>query len=135
MRIFEIENYLSKKIRLLGWGEGEYIYFNRGFWYFKDGKFYNIDQYEYDSHNWEEYKEQEKPKRFWKWILREKNDLNDLVDIMFYEDRAFIDDKGKMTDGTCFHGEVWDAMEKQKLVNNWIEIDDNGNLVNWSGKE
>lgn len=128
MRIFEIENYLNKKIRLLDWGEGEYIYFSKGFWYFENGKFYNIDPYEYDNNNWEEYKEQEKPRRFFKWILRESL-------MMFYEHRAFIDDRGKMTDGTFFHEEAWNAMDKQKLVNEWIEINDKGDLVNWSDRE
>lgn len=65
-------------------------------------------------------------KRYWIWSFQLLNGNWYKSDI--YSDDKFIQTNGKMSIGTN------DKMAEIKHENEWIELDENGKLVNWAGK-
>jgi hypothetical protein len=127
-KLYEIENYLEKKIRKTTWARKEFILFNprRGVWYNQSNKIYSIDASDIEHDNWEEYTEPETPKvrRLWQWIIYNKDG---------YRPDQYLDDSGVTCSGLNLSS-VWEKISKVKIEKEWIEINQNGELVNWAGK-
>lgn len=117
MKLYEIENYLEKKVRFKDHDEGFYIYFEKGYWLKSTGKHFYMSPIEVEYGNWEEYIESEAPKvkRLWKFIKKNGG---------YQETVSYYDDN-----------DVKDWKVAVKVVDRWIEIDQNGELINWAGKE
>ena len=63
MFIWEIENYLTSKVRVKLWPKHNYIHLKKGVWYDEEGGHYPLEPYEVEGDDWEEYiEEPEKPK-------------------------------------------------------------------------
>jgi len=63
MKLYEIPNYLEKKVRRPLWNYNSYIYFKNGIWLDFNEKYYNLDIEDINRIDWEEYQEPKKKKK------------------------------------------------------------------------
>jgi len=125
MKLFEIENYLQKKVRRKSHDEGYFLIFKNGFWYNPQYNFnYNIIG-EVEEDDWEEYAEPKEKtvKRYWQWIV-------DHDDLGFIATARFFDDELRPSRGIqeSYLGKDF----VKKISSEWIDADENGNIVDCS---
>lgn len=128
MKLYEIENYYIKKLTCEIFKPDYYILLKKGLWYDNFGREYGLTDFEIENYDWKEYKEPKKPRRFWQWILSHNNNLS------YYRTGQYVDELG-YTSLSNKYSEHWKNYNKHKIETDWIDVDSNGNLVNWAGKE
>ena len=124
MKLYEIENYLKKKLRYRRHIKDHYIYFKNGYWVNHKGQTFYMSPEESEATEWEEYTEPDPPKvkRYWLWIIKSH---------YVYKTGQYVDADGRASNGEIYAG-YWYKSEKIKSENEWVEIDDKGHIVDWS---
>lgn len=120
MKLYEIPDYLNKKLRLRSWVTDDYIYFKNGCWYNDHDQLYHLMLDLADYPGWEEYIPAKKKvtKRFWMWAVKYNGHFRILDDGNFY------DDSGRSSDGNPFTFKFdWENMIKIKLENCYIDLE------------
>ena len=110
------------KVKLSVWKEkhGYFIPFFKcinGVWHGlnKIGEKYSFSNLSIVENDWHLYTEPKKFKKYWLWNM--KNDNN-----RWYKNHYYLDDNGRSTNGKSISF-AWDNIEKQKLENEFIEIE------------
>jgi len=115
LKLYEIENYLEKKVRRKDHDKGYYIFFTNGVWTSNVGFYYHIGN-EITCDDWEEYVEpkEKKVKRFWKWAVQTESGLH-------YSSDFYVDDDGKDANGNYGYSCDWETSKKKKCENDFID--------------
>ena len=96
-KLYEIEDYLKKKVAITSWVKTAYIYFKNGVWYDHNDDIYPFDKWEIEDSIWYEYEE---PKKEAVPIFRVIKEAGNILDTKVFntykEAREHIDtyDKG-----------------------------------------
>lgn len=72
------------------------------------------------------YEEPEKVKRYWKWVIMDSDGIK--------ESCFYLDENLKDSSGFC-HEDIEDDVTYRRIRDSWVELNQKGELVNWSGKE
>jgi len=114
MKLYEIPNYLEKKVRRKDHDEGYYIYFNNGAWLSETGFHYHIGD-ELNCNDWEEYVENPQRKRFWKWVIQEERGGR------CFSYSSYLDENGLDTGTGNLLNSNWTLYKKKKCENDFID--------------
>ena len=117
MKLYEIENFLDKKVRCADWFALDYIAFDKrlGCWRWNNSGDEFIMRGEIGEARWEEYVEPKK--RYWLWR----------VDIGYgwYKNTKYYDDNGVNTHGLLWDNtgtKMWADIKKIKIEGDFIDI-------------
>lgn len=103
----------GKKIRKGFWNKSDYIFLNHNAILTNTGVATGFDPVP-SICPWEIYKEPKEMKRFWLWNLKHKEKP-------WYKCSEYLDDNGMYISGK--HGTIRHELEKQKLENEFIDIE------------
>jgi hypothetical protein len=124
MRLYEIPDYLNKKITNKTYNSGSYIYFKNGVWFNQNESVVSFSRYEPEDDGWIEYIEPKEVKRYWKWIATTPD--GSLVECNDYLDANAISAEGAQYFSSIVKSKKW------KISSMWVDVDSDGNIVDCS---
>lgn len=70
MKLYEIQDYLNKKVRRNHWSPGDYICFDKGIWVDENGTQYPMSATLIGVNDWEEYREPKRKVKMWPALFK-----------------------------------------------------------------